>query len=669
MGGDAKEDKRKEDMEKTDLPTQKRLKMSPLVDWGEVEASPAPCVRTWLLEKTVPEDEIGTNWRERTPMDTQTPSTKLKQLELNFAQTARGVDMGVDSAWNLSRPRTCKLSKKEIKTLAKTNRKIDWKIAGSSKEYMDPVTDGEAGEDSMEAVEDHLHGQEDQEAAKLTVLVDQQEEIENYEGTPGGKSLSVNKLIKTYKKSKIATKKINKIKNKIKNNKTKKEKNEKNKLIGHPDGEKRTNVPNMEGPDVLCAWGQEEDTDHHQGGQFNNEDQRELTAYMEDWGIKVVHARVWDLGWEAASNMEMDRWYTSIRGTEIEEGTWEPSSMMEEDEEDWPAEAEEREQDEGATTYEEWVNSVLAEMNFPQESLLTSNNCALSLTESVGRGKNMKNMDNDRVQNTHTAQNTSRTETVPQSALLTSINCAHNPTELVGSGENKDNDGVRTVHIVQNVSLPTVRKVRKGGTIEQCQAQEKYSTEFGLCSLDKAHGRAGRCLEVDDHEGDDRVGPDHDGDGVRDDGDEAVRVHHLRGGQQEECEHGDQEGPDVRASSQGGDGDGQGGEGRGERVGESEEPVKQASRPVKWKVVRRKRGVIPDGLVQTQIQNFIVKFSNLGQGECNDNIVTNNINKINNLTASCQEGFDNDNYYLGGKRSISCLENNENGGQAKRHKQ
>ena len=50
---------------------------------------------------------------------------------------------------------------------------------------------------------------------------------------------------------------------------------------------------------------------------------------------------------------------------------------------------------------------------------------------------------------------------------LPSTNHTHSPTETVGRGENNIkqdiSDTVKTVHIVQNVLLPTVRKVQEGG--------------------------------------------------------------------------------------------------------------------------------------------------------------------------------------------------------------
>ena len=48
-----------------------------------------------------------------------------------------------------------------------------------------------------------------------------------------------------------------------------------------------------------------------------------------------------------------------------------------------------------------------------------------------------------------------------------------------------------------------------------------------------------------------------------------------------------------------------------------EGPSKPSRRPVKWSVPK-KRGLIPDGLVQARLSNFVVQFPNLGRvGSCN----------------------------------------------------
>ena len=58
------------------------------------------------------------------------------------------------------------------------------------------------------------------------------------------------------------------------------------------------------------------------------------------------------------------------------------------------------------------------------------------------------------------------------------------PSELEGRGENNDKDigdtvhlntqtvHIKSVHTVQNISLPNVQKVQEEGVIEPCQAQK-----------------------------------------------------------------------------------------------------------------------------------------------------------------------------------------------------
>ena len=62
-----------------------------------------------------------------------------------------------------------------------------------------------------------------------------------------------------------------------------------------------------------------------------------------------------------------------------------------------------------------------------------------------------------------------------------------------------------------------------------------------------------------------------------------------------------------------GDGGG-GGDGCEQRVGDGQEQVKSGRKPVKW-VVPRRRGIVPDRMVQTRLLNFDVKFPNLGWWE------------------------------------------------------
>ena len=76
--------------------------------------------------------------------------------------------------------------------------------------------------------------------------------------------------------------------------------------------------------------------------------------------------------------------------------------------------------------------------------------------------------------------------------------------------------------------------------------------------------------------------------------------------------------------------------------------VKLSKGPARWKKLNIRRGVNPDGLVQTRIQGFIKKFPNLeGEvGGCNCNE-----SDIKTKTASCQHFKP-----FGGKRQMEVLE-------------
>ena len=111
-----------------------------------------------------------------------------------------------------------------------------------------------------------------------------------------------------------------------------------------------------------------------------------------------------------------------------------------------------------------------------------------------------------------------------------------------------------------------------------------------------------------------------------------------------------------------GDGGG-GGDGREQRVRDGQEQVKSGRKPVKW-VVPRRRGIVPDGMVQTRLQNFVVKFPNLGMvGGCNQ---TGENSKVR--TTSCQSDRLNNITDLGGKRKHIGLGDKETAGQPKRVK-
>ena len=178
------------------------------------------------------------------------PSSKMKQMELDFGQTiSKGMES--DNMWKSGKAATGRLTKKEMRLLASTNQKLNWKVVvrGTNQTEGDEpgLAQQEGGEDdsavSIEPAEDPLQSQDIELAGGGPSPGDLQEELEVSGGTPGAKSNPINKLIKSYKKSRNATKKINKIKNKIKNYKIKKEQKQINTIIGHPDGEKRTFVP------------------------------------------------------------------------------------------------------------------------------------------------------------------------------------------------------------------------------------------------------------------------------------------------------------------------------------------------------------------------------------------------------------------------------------------
>ena len=59
-------------------------------------------------------------------------------------------------------------------------------------------------------------------------------------------------------------------------------------------------------------------------------------------------------------------------------------------------------------------------------------------------------------------------------------------------------------------------------------------------------------------------------------------------------------------------GDEAGGEADGERVGDGAVAFQAGKRRVRWKVPKKRRGVIPDGMVQSRLLNFGEQFPNLG---------------------------------------------------------
>ena len=195
-----------------------------------------------------------------------------------------------------------------------------------------------------------------------------------------------------------------------------------------------------------------------------------------------------------------------------------------------------------------------------------------------------------------------------------------------------------------------MRKAREGGAIEQCQAQSKYFSVFDMCGYKHTKRDNILCVDravdistvdlctvtkLDNHAADQlvRVGMvenvtltgearDHYG-GQAGDAQEHIQEgddDDLRGGRegrgaqgddQEQhhqelekdipvdvtCHHGDEE---------------EGGEADGQRVGDGEGAAKASIRRVQWKVPKRRRGVIPDGMVQSRLSNFVGQFPNLG---------------------------------------------------------
>ena len=105
------------------MPSSKKQKMEPLVAWGEACSNTATCVRSWLMGDRSLEEEVTQDWRKQTPSPTQTPSTKLKQMELEFGQLVKEVKPERDNKWDMKRPKTGKLSKKEKIEMTRLTRK------------------------------------------------------------------------------------------------------------------------------------------------------------------------------------------------------------------------------------------------------------------------------------------------------------------------------------------------------------------------------------------------------------------------------------------------------------------------------------------------------------------------------------------------------------------
>ena len=147
-------------------------------------------------------------------------------------------------------------------------------------------------------------------------------------------------------------------------------------------------------------------------------------------------------------------------------------------------------------------------------------------------------------------------------------------------------------------------------------------------------------------------------------GEEQVNIlqggeHQLRQEQVLEQDQGVQDRPvDGTCHQEGGGG---GGGEREQRVGDDGGAVKPSRRSVGWVVPRRRRGIVPDGIVQSRLQNFVRIFPNLGvSGGCKKSGESNKL-----ITASCQSGSGVD--YIttnsGGKRRYCELGDRETGGQ------
>ena len=135
--------------------------------------------------------------------------------------------------------------------------------------------------------------------------------------------------------------------------------------------------------------------------------------------------------------------------------------------------------------------------------------------------------------------------------------------------------------------------------------------------------------------------------------------HQLRQEKVVEQDQGVQDRPvDCTCHQEGGGG---GGGEREQHVGDDGGAVKPSRRSVGWVVPRRRRGIVPDGIVQSRLQNFVRIFANLGvSGGCKKSGESNKL-----ITASCQSGSGVD--YIttnsGGKRRYCELGDRETGGQ------
>ena len=144
------------------------------------------------------------------------------------------------------------------------------------------------------------------------------------------------------------------------------------------------------------------------------------------------------------------------------------------------------------------------------------------------------------------------------------------------------------LHTVPKIDSHTIQQMVRVGVADNVQLAGEASDHGGSHAGDvRQHERDG---------GDDEQGG---GQGVQ-------------GGDQEHHRQdvGDSDGPVDVTCHQGGDEPG--GEGDGERVGDDVVAATAGRRRALWKVPKRRRGVIPDGMVQSRLNNFVDKFPNLG---------------------------------------------------------
>ena len=176
----------------------------------------------------------------------------------------------------------------------------------------------------------------------------------------------------------------------------------------------------------------------------------------------------------------------------------------------------------------------------------------------------------------------------------------------------------------------------------------------------QGHGGRRDQVEVGNHQADGEGGG-----GVRDDGqadgrdEDGARRYGGEGGEIHARRHSylrDQAPQDGAVQDQGEQGDHvDGGGGGDERVGDGKGSRKPSRKPVNWRVPKKK-GLIPDGMVQPRLSNFVVRFLNLGMvGGGNMNII---FGDSFEKTASCQIE------YSGAKRKREIKGDRETGGQA-----